>query len=66
MSLETFKITLYFQKILSLNRSSSVEFTEDDAEDIEEGISNLVYELCGTLQELEDVDREVRYQLNLQ
>lgn len=49
------------KKILSLNgnleRSQSAEFTEDDKE---ENNSNLVYELCGTLQELEDVYHEVR------
>ncbi|CAO1359963.1 unnamed protein product [Diamesa tonsa] len=59
------------KKILSLNgnveRSSSVEFTEDDEDNPEEvDENNLVYELCGTLQELEDVDREETTELQIE
>ena len=68
------KLIFDFQKILSLNgnleRSRSDEFTEDNRDNQEKEVteknSNLVYELCGTLKELEDVDREVRHQFKVQ
>ncbi|CAO1320063.1 unnamed protein product [Diamesa serratosioi] len=51
------------KKILSLNgdreQSRSVDFAEDQnpEEEPAKNVANLVYELCGTMQELEDVDQ---------
>ncbi|CAO1367620.1 unnamed protein product [Diamesa hyperborea] len=61
------KYKIFMNYVNSYHGKPLAKFTEDDEDNAEEvKENNLVYELCGTLQELEDVDREETTELPIE